>query len=325
MKQITAKIALVALMSSAATGTCFAQAYPSKPIRLIVPASAGSPPDVRARWLAEKLYPALGQRVVVEDMPGAGGNIGAARAARSAPDGYTLLAVTQGTLALNPHMYTESELGFDALTSFVPITRVSVGALMLATYLGVPAGSVAELMKLAKDKPGALIFGAPGIGSPPHMAGELFRRKAGIEVTYVPYSKGGHIVDLSAGRVTYTIDGIGVLLPHVKAGRIRALAVTSAQRLDSLPNVPTIAESGLPGFEYEAWTGICAPAGTPKAIVARLNVELAKILHTAEAREWFAEQGVRPVGDTPEEFAAYAKDEHTKWGVVIREARIKPE
>ena len=324
MRRSAATVNGLALLMSLSAGTAFPQAYPTKPIRIIAPTVAGTPPDVRARWLAERLSLALGQRVIVENKPGAGGAIGAAAAARSAPDGYTLLAVTQGTLAFNPHLYTE--LGYDALKDFAPITRISVGPLLLAVHPDVPAATVAELVRLAKEKPGKLIFGAAGVGTPPYMAGELFRRKANIDVTFVPY-KGGNLVhmDLIAGRLTYTMDGIGVLLPWVKAGKIRALAVTSAKRVAALPDVPTIAESGLPGFEYEAWTGLCAPAGTPKEIVARLNAELVKILRTAETRDWFAEQGMRPVGDTPEEFAAYARAEHAKWGAIIRETGMKIE
>ena len=317
-------LSLVALVSSLYTGAAFPETYPSKPIRLIVPGTAGSPPDVRARWLADKLYPALGQRVVIENKPGAAGIIGAAAAARSAPDGYTLVAVTQGTLAFNPHLY--SEPGYNALSDFAPITRVSVGSLLLAVYPGVPAASVAELIRLAKDKPGTLNFGAAGVGTPPHMAGELFRSKAGIEVTYVPYKGGNEAhIDVIAGRLTYTMEGIGILLPYVKAGKLRALAVTGPQRVAVLPDVPTIAESGLPGYEYEAWTGICAPAGTPREIIARLNAELVKILRTPEAHDWFAAQGVKPIGDTPEEFSAVVRADYAKWGAIIRASGIKGE
>lgn len=315
---------LVALLGMLLAGATFAETYPAKPIRLIVPGVAGSPPDVRARWLAEKLYPALGQRVVIENKPGAGGTIGAAAAARSAPDGYTLVAVTQGILAFSPHLY--SKPGYNALADFAPITRVSVGSLMLAVYPGVQAASVAQLIRLAKDKPGELSFGAAGIGTPPHMAGELFRRKAGIEVTYVPYKGGNQAhIDVIAGRLTYTMEGVGILLPYVKAGKLRALAVTGPQRVATLPDVPTVAESGLPGYDYEAWTGICAPAGTSREIIARLHAELVKILRTPEAHEWFAAQGVRPIGDTPEEFSALVRADHARWGGIIRASGMKGE
>ncbi len=324
MQKTVEMLACTALLVWSLADGVLAESYPNKPIRIIVPAVAGSPPDVRARWLAEKLYPALGQRVIIENKPGAGGIIGAAAAAKSAPDGYTLLAVTQGTLAFNPHLYAES--GYDALKDFAPVTRVSVGALLLVVHPTVQAKSVAELIRLAKAAPGQLMFGSAGIGTPPDMAGELFKRRANIDVTTVPY-KGGNLahIDLVAGRLTYVIDGIGILLPYVNSGKLRALAVTSSQRVAALPEVPTIAESGLPGYEYEAWTGLCAPAGTPKEIVVRLNAELVKILRTSEAREWFATQGMRPVGDTPEDFAAYIQAEYAKWGVIIRAAGMKGE
>lgn len=254
----------------------------------------------------------------------AGGIIGAAAAARSAPDGYTLLAVTQGTLAFNPHLYAEP--GYDALRDFAPVTRVSIGALLLVVHPAMQANSVGDLIALAKATPGQLTFGSAGIGTPPDMAGELFKRRANIDVTSVRY-KGGNLaqIDLIAGRLTYTIDGIGILLPYVNAGKLKALAVTSAQRVPTLPAIPTVAESGLPGYEYEAWTGICAPAGTPKEIIARLNAELVKILRTPETRDWFAAQGMRPIGDSPEEFAAVIKTDHAKWGAIIRAAGMKGE
>lgn len=324
MYRFPGMFSFAALLASLSASSALAETYPSKPIKIIVPAVAGSPPDVRARWLAEKLYPALGQRVIIENKPGAGGIIGAAAAAKSAPDGYTLLAVTQGTLAFNPHLYAEP--GYDALRDFAPVTRVSVGALLLVVHPTVQAKSVAELIRLAKAAPGQLMFGSAGIGTPPDMAGELFKRRANIDVTSVPY-KGGNLahIDLIAGRLTYTIDGIGILLPYVNSGKLRALAVTGSQRVAALPEVPTVAESGLPGYEYETWTGICAPAGTPKEIIVRLNAELVKILRTPETREWFATQGMRPVGDSPEEFAAVIKTDHAKWGVIIRAAGMKGE
>jgi tripartite-type tricarboxylate transporter receptor subunit TctC len=320
----TAALWLVGLLAWLLAGIAVADTYPSKPIILIMPAVAGSPPDVRARWLAEKLYPVLGQRVTIENKPGAGGTIGAAAAARSRPDGYTLLAVTQGTLAFNPHLYAEP--GYDALKDFAPVTRVSVGALLLAVHPSVQATSVAELIRLAKEKPGQLTFGSAGVGTPPYMAGELFHHRANIDVTTVQY-KGGNLaqIDVIAGRVTYTIDGIGILLPYLKAGKLKALAVTSAQRVAALPEIPTFGESGLPGYEFEAWTGICVPTGTPKEIIARLNTELVKILRTAETREWFAAQGMRPIGDSPEEFAAVIKADYAKWGAIIRAAGMKAE
>ena len=316
--------AMSVMLFASLIGTGIAQTYPAKPIKLIVPADAASPPDIRARWLAEKLRPVLGQPIVVENRGGAAGRIGTEAAARSTPDGYTLLMVHQGTLALNPHLYTR--LGYDPIKDFAPVARLVVSALVLAVHPGVPVNSVADLVRLAKDKPGQLNWGSGLAGSPPHMAGELFRRLAKIEVTNIPYKSVRQAeVDLIAGRLSYTIDGISMMLPEVKAGRVKALAVTSAKRLATLPEIPSIAESGLPGYEYMPWMGICAPAGTPKEIIARLNAEIEKILRTQEARDWFADQGGEPIIETPEEFAAFIKTEHARWGNVIREAGIKAE
>lgn len=253
---------------------------------------------------------------------GAGGNIGAEVAAKSPKDGYTLVLVHQGTLALNPHLY--SRLGYDPITDFAPITRLVVSPLLLAVHPDVPAKSAADLVELARKKPGQLNYGSPGSGTPPHMAGELFRRMANIDVTHVPY-KGGTaaLMDLMGGRIAYTFDALVLQAPHVKSGKIRGLAVTGNKRVAALPEIPTVAESGVPGYEYWGWMGMAAPAGTPRTIVARLNSEIVKILRTPEAREWFAEQGGEPVGDTPEEFAAYIKSEHARWGPIVREAKIK--
>ncbi len=316
--------AMSVMLFAALIGSGIAQTYPAKPIKLIVPADAASPPDIRARWLAEKLRPVLGQPIVVENRGGAAGRIGTEAVARSTPDGYTLLMVHQGTLALNPHLY--ARLGYDPIKDFAPVARLVVSALVLAVHPGVPVNSVADLVRLAKDKPGQLNWGSGLAGSPPHMAGELFRRLAKIEVTNIPYKSVRQAeVDLIAGRLSYTIESISMMLPEVKAGRVKALAVTSAKRLATLPEIPTIAESGVPGYEYMSWMGVCAPAGTPKEVITRLNAEIAKILRTQEARDWFAEQGGEPIIETPEEFAAFIKTEHTRWGKIIREAGIKAE
>lgn len=299
----------------------FAQTYPSKPIRLIAPSVAGSPVDIRARWLSEKLVPALGQPIVVDNRAGAGGSIGTAVAAKSVPDGYTLLLVHQGTLAINPHLYART--GYDAIADFAPVTRLVVSPMLLAVHPGLPVKSVADLVRLAREKPGQLTFGSAGTGTPPHMAAELFKRSAKIDVVHVPY-KGASpaLLDLVGGRISYTLDSLAIQLPEVRSGRIKALAITSARRLPSLPDVPTVAESGLSGFEYMSWMGISVPAGTPKEIVARLNQAIVRVLGTAQAREWFAEQGGEPKGERPDEFAAFIKAEHVKWGTIVREAKL---
>jgi tripartite-type tricarboxylate transporter receptor subunit TctC len=301
-----------------------AESYPVKPIRLIVPSEAGSPPDIRARWLADRLRPILMQPVIVDNRPGAAGIIGTQVAARSPSDGYTLVLVHQGTLVLNPHLYPD--LPYDPLEDLAPISRLAISPMLLAVHPGVPADSVAELLTLARRRPGQLTFGSPGQGSPPHMAGELFRRSAHIDVLHVPYRGAPAAqVDLIGGNLTYTFGGIAMDMPQVRGGKIKALAVNSSKRVASLPNIPTVAESGLPGYEYWAWMGICVPSATPSPVVDRLHAAVSKILASTEARDWFAAQGGEPVVETPEEFGAFIRTEHARWGALIRQAGIKLE
>ncbi|MGZ5089937.1 MAG: Bug family tripartite tricarboxylate transporter substrate binding protein [Burkholderiales bacterium] len=309
----------VALISC---GHAYSQAYPNRPLRLVVPASPGSATDVRGRWLAPKLSAALGQSIVVDNRAGAAGSIATETVAKSAPDGYTLLMVHQGTLVFNPHIY--SRLGYDPLSSFSPITRVGISPLVLAVHPTIPVASVAELVQLAKQKPGQLNYGSPGSGTPPHLAGELFKRMGKLDAVHVPYKGGGPaLLDLIGGRLTYTFDSAAVQMPSVRAGKLKALAVTSSKRIAALPDIRTIAESGLPGYEFWSWQGMVAPAGTPKHIIGQLNAHLVKIMGTADAREWFAEQGAEPVTDSSEAFAAYIKADYDRWGPVIRDAGIK--
>lgn len=301
-----------------------AEAYPSKPIRIIVTGTPGGPPDIITRWLAERLGPALDAKVVVENRAGAGGNVAMQAAARSNPDGYTLVVAGQGPFALNPHMYANP--GYNAVADFAPITQIERGALLLAVNSEVPVRSVADLIALATRKPGELNYGSPGTGTPPHLASELFTRSASVKVAHVPYSGApAAMLDLIAGRLTFTFGTVNVQLPQVKAGKIRALAVTSLTRLDVLPEVPTLAESGLPGFEYIGWLGIAAPAGTPAPIVERLQREIAVILLSEEARTYFASYGREPVASSPAAFAAFIRAEHARWGPVIRDSHIKAE
>jgi len=306
------------------SGAAFAQAYPSKPIRLIAPSTPGSVVDIRARWIADALAPALGQPVVVDNRAGAGGTIGTEAAARSPADGYTLVLAHQGTFAIGPHLYTRT--GYDAIGDFAPVARLVLSPMVLAVQPEMPVKSVADLIRLAKEKPGQLNFGSAGNGTPPHMAGELFKQTAKIDVVHVPY-KGGSaaLVDLMAGRLSYTFDSAAIQLPQVKTGKIRALAVTGSKRLASLPDVPTVGESGLRGFEYWSWMGICAPANTPKEIVSRLNQAIVGFLGTPQAREWLAAQGGEPTEDSPEQFAAFIKAEYARWGAVVGGAGMRAE
>lgn len=319
-----ATIALATVLAITTASACFAQAYPSHVIRLIAPSAPGGPVDARARWIAERLRVALGQAVMVDNKPGAAGVIGTLAAVQSPADGYTLVLVHQGTMALNPHL--NPQLPYDPIKDLAPIGRLIVSPMMLAVHPDVPARSVADLIRLAKQNPGKLNFGSPGIGSPPHIAAELFKRSAQIDVVHIPYKTGpAALIDLVGGRLTYTFESLVSQLPQVRAGTLRGLAVTSAKRLATLPDVPTVAESGLPGYEYWGWMGISAPAGTPKEIILRLNAEMTKILGSKEAHDWFAEQGGEPVPETPEEFAAYIKAEYSRWGKLIRDAGIKAE
>ncbi|HZM43762.1 MAG TPA: tripartite tricarboxylate transporter substrate binding protein [Burkholderiales bacterium] len=300
----------------------FAQAYPSKPIRFVIPSTPGAATDIRGRWTAERLSRALGQPVVVDNRGGAGGIVGTDAGAKSAPDGYTLVLVHQGTLALAPHIY--AKLPYDPIGDLAPVNLLSVSPLVLAIHPSMQIKTVAELVRLARERPEQLNYGSPGTGTPPHMAGELFKSMANITVTHIPYKGGGPaLIDLVGGRLTYTFDGTVVQLPYVQAGKIRALATTGKERLASLPDVPTVAESGVPGYEFTGWVGVSVPARTPAEIIARLNNEIAKILATSEAREWLATQGAQPGSGTPAEFGAYIKAEHSRWGPIIRKAGIK--
>jgi len=312
---------IVLLIATGLASTAIAQSYPTGPIRLIAPSPPGSPRDIRARWVAERLGPPLGQPVIVENRAGAGGNIGMEVAAKSPPDGHTLVMVDLGTMAQNPHLYPRT--GYDALADFVPVTRLADGMLMLAVHPDVPARSLQELIALARAQPGRLSYGSSGVGTPPHLAGELFKRAAGIDVAHVPYkgASPAHI-DLLGGRIAYTIDSLAVQMPAVRAGRLRPLAVTGLKRADVALEVPTFRDAGVAGYDYNSWMGVAAPAGTPPSIVSRLNRELVRALRQPEARAWFRDQGAEVIGDSSEEFANIVRSEYARWSRIIREAGI---
>jgi tripartite-type tricarboxylate transporter receptor subunit TctC len=298
--------------------------WPARPIRILVPGGVGGVIDIRARWIAQQLSHNLRQGVTVENRPGAGGILGTETGARSAPDGYTLTIIHQGTMTVNPHLYPR--LGYDPLTDFAPITRLGIGPLLLAVHPSVPARSVGELVQIAKEHPGRLSYCSPGIGTPPHLAVELFKRTTGIEAVHVPYKGGGQAAsDLVAGHVQFTIENMNVQLPYVSTGRLRPLAVTGAKRVSTLPDTPTVAEAGWPGYEFEGWVGIAAPALTPRPIVDRLYGEIHDIVATREARDWFAAVGAEPGDVPPAEFAHAIRAEHGKWAEVIKNAGIRLE
>jgi tripartite-type tricarboxylate transporter receptor subunit TctC len=297
--------------------------WPSKPIRLIA-GGAGGVTDIRARWLAERLGAALSQPVVVENNAAAGGNLAAELVARAAPDGHTLLLTHQGIAAINPHLY--AKVGYDALADFAPVARFGIGQLVLVVPAASPITSVADLIARARAKPGVMNYGSNGNGTPPHLAAEQLKRMTGIEAVHVPF-KGGSALQtaLLGSQLDWAIEGLTPLLPHVKAGTLRALAVSGARRLPAWPDVPTLAEAGAPGYEYIGWTGIAAPAATPPAIVERLHREITRIATSDEGRRFFAQAGADAGELTPAEFAAFVRAEHAKFGRLIREAGLKAE
>ena len=315
--------AVVLVMAYAQSGIA-AQAdnYPSRPLRVIVPVAPGGGADFAARLLAQKLNEAWDQPVVVDNRPGGAGNFGVALAAKSAPDGYTIvLPIT--SFPINPSLY--KNLPFDTVKDFAPVVRVGSGALLLVVHPSV-AASVEQLIAVAKAKPGSLNYANSGNGTTAHLAGELFKRIAGVDIVGIPYKGGGpSIIDLVAGQGQMYFATIPAAIGQVKAGRLRALGVTSPQRVPELPQIPTIAESGLPGFEVIWWIGFFAPAGTPRPIVEKLNAESVRILQQPDTRERLANHGMMPGGGTPEELGAFLKSEIAKWAKVVREAKIQTE
>ena len=292
-----------------------AETWPARPIRLVT-GGVGGVTDVRARWLADRLGPALGQAIVVDNVPAAGGAVSAEQVARAAPDGHTLLMTHQGLAAVTPHVHPR--VGYDPLADFAPVTRLGHGPLLLAVPVDLPVATLAELLALARRQPDAMNYGSPGLATPPHLAGELFVRSAGIRATHIPFKGGGALATaLVGGQVTWAVEGPTALLPHVRSGRLRPLAVTGAKRLPLLPDVPTVAEAGVPGFEYAGWTGVVAPAATPKPVVARLHAEIVRIAEAPEGRQWFETLGAEPGTQTPEAFGAFMREEHARWGLSL--------
>ena len=312
-------IAVTALLMSHAAG---AQSESGKTFRLVVGAAAGSTVDVRARWLADRLAVVARQPVMVDNRPGGAGNLSATAVARGPSDGTTLLMVHQGLLAINPHLFVRP--GFDALVDLVPVARVGVGALVVVVGPQVAAQSLPDLLQLARAKPGALSYASPAIGSPPFVATELMKSMAGIDVLHIPF-EGAAITQTIGGHVAFTIDNAAAILPHVRVGHLRALAVTGRQRLTTLPDVPTFAEAGLAGYEYFSWMGIAVPAGTPLDVVQRLNRQISSILATDEAIAWFASQGAEPGDQSPEAFALFVRSENVKAGRLIRQLGLRIE
>jgi len=307
-----ALLALCALFASPA----FAE-YPDRPVKLVVPFPAGGGADNLARMIMPRVAQALGVAIVIENKPGAGGNVGAEFVARSAPDGYTLLYGTNGTHAINETLY--GNLRFDPVADFAPVSRMTLIGAMLIVNPEVPATSVGELVRYAKANPGKLNFASAGNGTTSHLAGELFKTMAGIDIVHVPYRGGAAAAaDLMAGQVQMMIDVMPNAYPLAKGGRVRGLAVSTARRFPGAPELPTIAESGVPGFDVSAWDGIFAPAGTPPAIVDKLNAAIRQALEENDLREMLIAHGAVAVGGTPDDLARHVVAEKAKWAKIIR-------
>lgn len=298
-----------------------AQHFPNRPLRMIVGFSPGGPNDIVARVVAQKLGESLGQQVVVDNRPGAAGNIGTELVAKAAPDGYTLLMGSTGPQAVNPAVY--AKLPFDVLRDLAPVTLVARLPNVLIVNPNVPAQDVAELIALAKRRPGKLNYGSSGTGTTLHLSAELFTSLAGIKMVHVPYKgTAPAVADVVAGQIDLAFAAAPSVLPLVHAGKLRMLAVTSGARSPVLPDVPTIAESGLSGYDVTPWFGVFATAGTPKSVIQKLNGEIRKIVASAEVRVTLEKQGAEPVSDNPEEFAVLLKAEIEKWSTVVKRAGI---
>jgi tripartite-type tricarboxylate transporter receptor subunit TctC len=318
---LAASFALVAL-GVAAPASAQGGAYPGKPIRIVVPFPPGGTTDILARAVGQQLAQAWGQQVIVDNRPGAGGNIGSELVAKSAPDGYTLLMGTVGTHAINPSLY--AKMPYDHVKDFTPVILVAGVPNVLVVHPSVPANTVAELIAYGKANPGKLNFASSGSGTSIHLAGELFKVQTGLQMTHVPYKGSAPAIqDLLGGQVQLMFDNLPSALPQIKAGKLRALGVTSATRAAALPDVPTIAESGLPGFEASSWFGLLAPAGTPRDVVARLDTEVARWLASPDAKEKLLAQGAIAGGGTSEDFARHIAAETAKWAKVVKESGAK--
>ena len=317
MKKLIFTVTLLALL-----GAAHAQTYPTKPIRMVLPFPPGGTTDILGRVAAQKLTEALGQQVIPDNRPGASGNIGTEQVAKAPPDGYTLVTAPGSTLTIHPSLY--AKLGFDPLKDFAPVTIIAAVPNLLVVHPSLPVRTVKELIALAKARPDQLNYASTGAGQSTHLSMELFKSMAGVKITHVPYKGSAPAVtDLIGGHVSLMFDNMPSALPHAKAGKLRGIAVSTLKRAAVTPELPTVAESGLPGFEVNVWFGVLAPAGTPRDIVQRLHGVLVKALQSPDVRERLSTQGAEPVGNTPEQFTAQMKADLVKWAKVVKAANIK--
>jgi tripartite-type tricarboxylate transporter receptor subunit TctC len=314
---------LCSIVIASTAGIAFAQGYPSKPIRFIVGMAAGGATDIMARLIGQKLSESLKQPVVVENHPGAGTSISLDLGAKAAPDGYTLLKVSFST-AVNPSLFPNQP--YDVVRDFAPVSQTASMMMFLVVHPSLPVKSVKELIALAKSKPGKLDYAASGIGGATHLAGEMFKSMAGVDMVAIPYKGTAPALnDVLAGIEPIIFEAMPAVLPHVRAGKLRVLAVCNAKRSPLFPDVPTMAEAGVPGYEITTWTGVVVPKRTPKEIVTLLNREIVRSLNMPDVKERFAVMGADPAGSTPEEFSAFIQAEIKKWAKVIKDSNIKAE
>jgi len=314
---------LLTSMLVAFVGEASAQTWPTRPVRIVVPSPPAGGTDIIARVLAEHFSKAMGQQFFVENRPGAGNMIGIESVARSAPDGYTLLMVPS-TLALNSVLY--KKVNYDPVRDFAPVTLAATAPNVLVINPQVPAKVLRDFIALAKEKPGSLMYGTPGIGTSPHMSMELFKSMAKVDIQHIPYrGTAPAVTDIISGQIQVMFANALTATPQVDGGKVRALAVSGPKRIASMPDVPPVAEAGVPGYEAMQWYGMVVPAGTPAPIIERLNAAALKALRTAEMKEKLASDGAEPAGSTPAEFAALIKSELEKWAKVAREANIEPQ
>jgi tripartite-type tricarboxylate transporter receptor subunit TctC len=320
---VLASCLLAASLASAATNTTAAAAWPDRPVKVIVGFTPGGPTDLVARLVAQKLTEQTGKNFFVENVPGAGGNVGAVKAAQSAPDGYTIL-VTGGNITNNPFLYAHS--GYDPLKDFDAVSLVAATPVVLAVHPSVPAKTVKELVEWIKANPGKESYASPGTGTPPQLTGALFVHALNLDLVHVPFNGGGSAVEATVGNHTpISFGAMAPAVPLIKSGDLRALAVTGKERSPALPDVPTMAESGFPEVEGATWTAVAVPAGTPKEIVAQLHDMIVKSLGEADVKDKLAAMAYAPIGNSPEECAAFFKAEMAKWGKVIQDAGLKAE
>ena len=318
------RLLTLSLLAASTARPAFAQSWPDRPIRIVVPFPAGAGVlDIMARLLSAHLGPAFGQPIIIDNRPGAGGTIGADVVAKAPADGYTML-MGNPSLVVNPFLL--AKMPYDPMTDFIPLTLVNTAPLLLVAHPSLPANSVAELIALARSKPGQLNYGSGGVGSTPFLATELFRSMANIDVTHVPYRGGAPaLADLVGGQLSFMIENMPGTLPLVKSGKLKALGVTTDHRAALAPEIPTIAESGLPGYEVVGWNGLFLVKDTPPAIAGKLYDEVAKALRSADVKDQMAALGAEPGGNTPAEFTAFVRAESVRWGKIIQEKGIKPE